>query len=97
VSKSKSKERMSCQCKLVQPNGKGSYRFDVAWIPKEKAVVGKWLRIDGREGNWQVAEVWGTRPEAPLVEAQRDFLKQRSVSDIKKVPDRGIGRGHMEH
>jgi hypothetical protein len=91
---SKTKERLSSQCRLIQPNGKGSYRFDVAWIPKDKAVVGKWLRIDGKEGNWQVAEVWSTRPEASLIENERNYRKQRDASDIDKVPDR---IGHMEY
>lgn len=88
----KTAERMSSQCKLVQPT-EGGKRLYVAWIPKEKAMKGRWVRIEGMEGDWQVEEVWGTRPEAFLIENERNYKKQRDASDIDKVPDR---IGHME-
>lgn len=97
MAKTKTKQRMSTQCKIRQPTAVGTHKFDVVWIPKDKAIKGKWLRIDGREGNWQVEEVWSTRPEADLIDAERDYLKQRSVSDIKKAPESRISKGHMEH
>ena len=92
----KTAERMSTQCRIVQPTAGGGYRFDVAWIPKEHAVKGKWLQIDGREGNWQVAEAWSTKAEKWLVDNERNFTKQRSVSDIKRAPNR-LSKGHMDH
>ncbi len=81
---------MSVQCLFRQPTSTGTHKFDVAWIPKEHAIKGKWIQIDELEGNWQVEEVYSTKPEADLLAGERDHLHQRSVSDIDKVPDSGI-------
>jgi hypothetical protein len=77
-----SKPKLYTQCKFAQQTEKGSWRFDVAWIPKKFARVGNWIRIDDREGNWRVCEVWGTKPEEELLADERNYMKQRSVSDI---------------
>jgi len=87
----KAKQRYFCQCKFTQPSeGPGNHRFDVAWIPKEHAVVGKWIQIDGREGNWKVVEVWSTKTEQDALACERDYKKQRSQSDIERRPDRKL-------
>jgi hypothetical protein len=54
----------------------------VAWIPKKKAVVGKWLRIDKMRGNWQVEEVWATKDAAEVNVRSRDHLHTREASDV---------------
>ena len=54
----------------------------VAWIPKKKAVVGKWLRIDNLRGNWQVEEVWATKDAAEVNVRSRDHLRTREASDV---------------
>lgn len=63
----------------------GEY-IDTAWIPEKFAHVGKLVKIkkDSGEydGPWRVSKVYG-KLEASKVEAsERDFLKQRKVSDI---------------
>ena len=59
-----------------------SYFEYVAWIPKKKAVVGKWLRIDGMSGNWRVEEIWATQQTASATERSRDYLRTRDASDV---------------
>jgi hypothetical protein len=56
----------------------------MTWLPEEKAVKGRILRLKNRnewEEGWEIVETW-TRREAKTVEAcERDHLKQREVSD----------------
>ncbi len=69
--------------RMVQAlDGERPYLEHVAWIPKKKAVVGKWLRIDTMQGNWRVEEIWGTKQTATAVERSQDYKNQRGVSDV---------------
>ena len=74
-----------CQCKLRKKLDEDRYQIDVGWIPDKFAKIGRCLKIK-RDGvwdeGWEVIEV-GSRKEIEDVEAgERDFLKQRKVSDV---------------
>ena len=53
-----------------------------AWIPKKKAIVGKWLKIDDMEGNWQVRHIGATKESVLVHINSRDHLSQRKASDV---------------
>jgi hypothetical protein len=58
----------------------------ISWIPEKLAIKGKIISLKNYDGvfedGWEVMEVW-TKREASLVElSERDYLKQRKVSDI---------------
>lgn len=64
-----------------------SYRWTWSWLPEEKAVVGKWLKLKNREtGEWVDGWLIVTASEketAERVEAmEMDYKKQRDASDI---------------
>ena len=69
------------QTKLTQLQGTGTLEH-VAWIPEEFARIGAPLEIDGMEGQWTVVEVWGRRPKDWVIGRERDYKKQRGVSDV---------------
>ena len=60
---------------------RGRYEY-VAWVPDKKAIVGKWLRFDDMQGNWQVAERWGTRFSDVAQARSHDHTQQRKASDV---------------
>lgn len=72
------------QCKLKREVRPRIYQALVSWIPEEKAERGRILRLknhDEWEDGWEVVETW-VRQKAEAVEArERDYLKQREVSD----------------
>jgi hypothetical protein len=61
------------------------HKIYVSWIPEKFAIKGKVLKLklnDIFEDGWKVIFV-GSRQEAEIVEEnERDYLKQREVSDI---------------
>lgn len=54
----------------------------VAWIPAKHARKGKIVTLKTEGGQWEVMEVWGSRPTDDVVSHERDYLKQRAASDI---------------
>lgn len=52
-------------------------RWQVAWIPREHAVVGRTLP-DG----WLVEAAWTELPASVVLANERDYLRQRMASDI---------------
>ena len=68
------------QCILVKEN-----TSRVGWIPTEKAVLGKPIRlkIDGKwSSGWVVNVFGGTLPAKYVEEHERDFRNQRKASDV---------------
>jgi hypothetical protein len=61
------------------------HKIYVAWIPEKFAIKGKVLKLklnDIFEDGWEVIFV-GSRQEAEIVEEnERDYLKQREISDV---------------
>lgn len=59
---------------------------DIAWIPEQFAIEGKYLRIkkdDTDENGWQVVNVGHNRVDgAYLKEHERNYLTQRKASDV---------------
>lgn len=56
---------------------------DVAWIDSKFAKVGLLVGLRGREGVWEVTDVYeGTRMEADGHERARDHARQRAASDV---------------
>ena len=80
------KRRRCAQCLFTQPTDSGpcTFKLDVAWIPEEHARVGHWIKIDGKEGDWQVQEVWTKRWEDEVIAGERDYKNQRGESDVPK-------------
>ena len=65
------------QCKLKHVNN----CYQVAWIPSRFATVGKEISIKGEKG-WIVEKVYNERFSKEIFDGERDYLKQREVSDI---------------
>jgi hypothetical protein len=68
------------QCYLI----KGE-RSQVAWIPSEFAIIEKIIKIkiDGEwDDGWKIIRTYNTRTSEHIKEHERDYLKQRSASDI---------------
>jgi hypothetical protein len=68
------------QCLLKKEN---SYR--AGWIPLEKAVKGKFLKIkldDVWHDGWEVIQVGLPHDAVSIEEHERDYTKQREASDI---------------
>lgn len=53
----------------------------VAWIPSEFAVRGKYIRIKSVDG-WRVTSVGAEQSAEYVREYERDFRYQREASDI---------------
>ena len=69
------------QCSLARGE-----THEVAWIPSDKAVVGKYVKLQTPDGTWtdgwEVLTVGLRMPSEMVLERQRDFTSQRSASDI---------------
>jgi hypothetical protein len=64
-----------------------SYKYQVTWLPEEKAKVGKWLELKSKstgewEDGWLVVAVWGKKPVSELDASERDYTRQRKHSDV---------------
>lgn len=79
-----SKPAFYVQCRLKREVRRGIFQSMVSWLPDKFAAKGRILRLKNRgewEDGWQVMETW-SKCEAEKVEArERDYLKQREVSD----------------
>lgn len=53
------KRGLYTQCLLIQHNPLGITMY-TAFIPKEFAVQGKCIKIDGKQGEWIVKEIFPT-------------------------------------
>jgi len=68
------------QCYLAKAN-----KRHIAWIPTKYAIINKIIKIelDGVWDNgWKVVEVYNTQSSKHTENHERDYLKQRSASDI---------------
>lgn len=58
----------------------------ISWIPSEKAVEGKFLKLRDRGGEWEdgweVIHVGTTMPTKSVMERQDDYKRTREASDI---------------
>lgn len=79
-----SNKKFYCWCELQKKVNDGT-KIDMAWIPERFAQINKIVKIKkdgGWDEGWEVTYV-GPRQLASIVENQeRDYLKQRKVSDI---------------
>lgn len=70
-----------CQCQLKRING----QVDMVWIPEDFAHKGKYIKIrrgKAWENGWKVIEVYDRASEEFVLKRERDYLVQRSASDI---------------
>jgi len=65
----------------MRPYTKGRTQAYVAWIPADKAVVGKVIKIDG-SGTWTVEEVWGKTDSDTAIAMSQAYKKHRKATDI---------------
>lgn len=79
------------QCKLIHRHD-GRVGIDVAWIEHDIAKKGNILTFRDEPGTFEVAEVWGTKPEPEVFAMERVYRDQRKASDVRRG-----GRGHMEY
>lgn len=81
-----SKPQTYTQCVLELKLDDNSKLIDQAWIPTNLAKVGKTLRIKNSNDEWVngwVVVERGATKDADFVEArERDYTRQRQVSDI---------------
>lgn len=84
------KESFYCQCRLQKPlsqvtsSGWVPHMEMTSWIPEKYAEDEKVLKIkvDGEwEDGWVVVDVYSRKTEKEVLDFERDYLKQRSVSD----------------
>jgi len=60
-------------------------RFQVAWIPEGKALVGNIIELIGtdyRERGWRVVSAGNKLPAVHVRERSRDYVNTRKASDI---------------
>lgn len=60
-------------------------RHITLWIPRERAVIGRQVRVKSEAGTWEVwtvEHVYATKPEAFVRERSQDYRNQRDVSDV---------------
>lgn len=73
------------QCKMKREVQPRIHQTLMSWIPESRAEKGRILRLKNHgewEDGWEVIETCAKK-KAELVEAQeRDYLKQREVSDV---------------
>jgi len=73
------------QCRMKKKISNDSYKIYVAWIPEKYAKEGKWIKIKQEDGtwedHWQVVIVGGKKEAKYVEDKERDYLKQRRVSD----------------
>lgn len=65
----------------------GKNIFRTFWTQKEKASVGKIVKVEENDGtwsnDWEIIEVYNTvLPKSIVNERSRDYTKQRKASDI---------------
>ena len=68
------------QCTFKKPNKK-----QTAWIPTKYAHVRSVIKIKINnvwDNGWVVDSVYGSRSKSHVESHERDYLKQRSASDI---------------
>lgn len=72
-----------CQCRMRKQIGNDRYYVNTVWIPAKFARLGNFVKLKNNNG-WEVIEVYSeSTQEVSKIEAMsRDYLKQRSVSDI---------------
>lgn len=74
-----------CQCELRKRCDTGEL-IDIAWIPEKFAKVNKLVNIkldDGKlDGPWKIIKVYSKVESEKIEGSERDYLKQREVSDI---------------
>jgi hypothetical protein len=78
------RDKYYCQCRLHKKTKTGVI-IDTAWIPEKYARVEKHIRVkidDEWDPDWYVVCVWGKKEEKELAASERDYLKQREVSDV---------------
>jgi hypothetical protein len=68
------------QCKLEKKEPNINI-VTTSWIPEEFAILGKYLRLNDDDG-WKVIFIGDRKLSQNINERSRDFLKQRSCSDI---------------
>jgi hypothetical protein len=80
-----SRELFYIQCRLEQIIDSDSFSYRTAWIPERYARKGRVLRIkqgDVWADGWEVTETYVKKPARVVEATERDYLKQRSVSDV---------------
>jgi len=73
------KKQMYTQCMLKRNLGNLNL-IDVCWIPTERAIVGKVLKLkkdenEEWEDNWVVLRVYGTASEDKILKMEWDYRK----------------------
>ena len=58
------------------------YHKHVGWIPTKFAKIGKLVEIDGIDYLLKVANVYSTKTEEWVLAHERDWKKQREMSDV---------------
>lgn len=76
-----------CQCHLRKQLGDGTYKATVTWLPEKHAVLGAWKKLRHRdtrewEDGWEIMQVSERSPAERVEAGARDYLDQRSASDI---------------
>lgn len=74
------KSETMTQCHMTRHTGSGEH-MTVGWIKSCFARVGDMLEDEDNE-LWEVVDVYATRPTSYILAHERDYLKQRSGSDI---------------
>jgi hypothetical protein len=70
------------QCELVLHKGKGDVAVHVAWIPSDKAIIGKVLRIRDMPGEWMVRETYSQQRAEDRIEGETDYKRHRKATDV---------------
>ena len=60
---------------------KGTNKVDVSWIPEKFAQVGNIIKVKTDEG-WEITKVFSKKEKKYIENKERDYLKQRKVSDM---------------
>lgn len=72
------------QCDL-EKQMEGYVVTDTAWIPEKFATINRniKIKIDNEWSlNWKVVKMYGKEEEEKVEKGERDYLKQRKVSDV---------------
>jgi len=82
-----SKDVFYRQCNVRRPSSSDhGWVLTTTWLPEKYAVVGKYLRLKNKHGNWenhwQVLSAGERKTEQYVFACERDFLNQRSASDV---------------
>lgn len=68
--------------KYTQCLMKGKNTSYMAWIPAQKAVKGKILKIKGITEKLKVTETYSTLPRKDVVHNESDYKNHRKATDI---------------